>query len=598
MGANIHDANGVSAAEDHYKDFQAAFGGADGKDVIFQPANASYVQAVDDAILAPLERCDETLCKGGPRDGFNLWWIDYQQGEQNGVGSIKNLNPTAVLNKARYEARARRGEHERGLILSRWPGLGGHRYAVGFSGDQKHTWKGLKFLPLFTATAANVGFGFWSHDTYGGAGPDSELKTRWIQLGAYMPVMRFHDKGEGTGACADDPSGCARILPWDSPPPNFELERRAAVERTELLPFIYTAAWRASETGESMVRPMYHEFPEEEDAYAGSSQQYFFGDGLIASPVTSRVDGKAKLADHLLWIPPGTWWDILEGRFLRGPEFLPLRLDLSERPLLMRADAAIPRFAFDGKQPIGTAQKAYGALRWDIALQGGSGSGQVYEDDGHTDARLSGEWLLTTMAYSVSGQSLTVSIEVSGRQYSGCPDSRDHVIHIPISLLPTDVSFTTWPTGIEPTVEADASILGFRVHLPDVPTESGTKVEVTLQLLADQGLSRCGQGFQGAARRAQLAKQELDEANIDYTESARGHLQAAASAAAALRYAEPEKWLEVLTKFWSDLSAATPEISALQTTTSEEHRQERALALLAEALRLEPGCEGWHSLVV
>ena len=40
-------------------------------------------------------------------------------------------------------------------------------------------------------------------------------------------------------------------------------------------------------------------------------QQYFFGDGLIASPVTSRVDGKAKLADHLLWIPPGRLPDLM-----------------------------------------------------------------------------------------------------------------------------------------------------------------------------------------------------------------------------------------------------------------------------------------------
>merc|ERR1712137_1256104 len=136
---------------------------------------------------------------------------------------------------------------------------------------------------------------------------------------------------------------------------------------------------------------MYYEFPEEADAYESSSQ-YFFGDGLIASPVTSKVEGHERLADHLLWIPPGTWWDVLDGRLLHGPKSLPLRLDLSERPLLMRADAAIPRLKFDGT--VGTAEKAFGTLRWDLVLHG-AGSGKVYEDDGHTDARLSGEWLLT-----------------------------------------------------------------------------------------------------------------------------------------------------------------------------------------------------------
>lgn len=46
----------------------------------------------------------------------------------------------------------------RGLILSRYGGLGSHRYPIGFSGDTIVTWKSLEFQPYFTATASNVGY--------------------------------------------------------------------------------------------------------------------------------------------------------------------------------------------------------------------------------------------------------------------------------------------------------------------------------------------------------------------------------------------------------------------------------------------------------
>jgi hypothetical protein len=51
----------------------------------------------------------------------------------------------------------------------------------------------LAFQPFFTASAANVGFGYWSHDIGGFMSPvDGELYTRWIQLGALSPVFRTH----------------------------------------------------------------------------------------------------------------------------------------------------------------------------------------------------------------------------------------------------------------------------------------------------------------------------------------------------------------------------------------------------------------------
>ncbi|CAE8646369.1 unnamed protein product [Polarella glacialis] len=602
MGANIHDADGVRQSEDHFPDFEALVGPSSG-DVAFQPTNQSYTQAVDDAILAPLERCDEpAVCKGGVREGFNLWWSDYQQGERLACDSVLNLNPTAVLNKARTESRSRRGERERSLILSRWPGMGGHRSALGFSGDQSHTWEGLRFLPYFTARAANVGFGFWSHDIYGGTidkfvQQDWELRTRWIQFGALSPVMRFHDKGEGTGACADTALGCSRIWPWDSPTKNYALERRAAVERTELLPYIYTAAWRASETGLALVRPMYFAFSQETSAYEESNDQYFFGDDLVVSPVTTKSSENDGLVSWKLWVPPGEWWDLLDGRFLEGPLLRPLRLDLSEVPTLARANAMLPKQPFDPSKPLGAADRAYGDIRWE-AFTYSSGSGQVFEDDGHTTDRSLGKWLLTTLSYSAVADTadpgfkvITARLQIAsgGLPFDGCPTARDHLLRFHLTRPAANFSASA---GIRVSVEEFPEGLGFIAHLHAVPTAAKTEVVMTLRVPEDAQLATCGQGFMGAARRAQLAKLTLDEANIFYDEKSRGHLQSAAAAVAAVRYRDAAEWSEVVKDFWQNLAFAPDQLDALQLQVPEEPRRQRALALLREAQRLAltPGC--------
>ncbi len=70
--------------------------------------------------------------------GADILWTDYQQGEHNYDVSkdIPNLNPTIMLNRIR-------GGKKGSLILSRFGGVGSHKYTVGFTGDQMHTWVGL-----------------------------------------------------------------------------------------------------------------------------------------------------------------------------------------------------------------------------------------------------------------------------------------------------------------------------------------------------------------------------------------------------------------------------------------------------------------------
>lgn len=79
------------------------------------------------------------------------------------------------------------------LAFSRYASPGSNRYPVGFSGDVIVTWASLDFQPEFTATASNIGYGWWSHDIVGDmhGEKDDELGTRWVQFGVFSPILQF-----------------------------------------------------------------------------------------------------------------------------------------------------------------------------------------------------------------------------------------------------------------------------------------------------------------------------------------------------------------------------------------------------------------------
>ena len=161
------------------------------------------------------------------------------------------------LNYVHFTDQQREGK--RPLLFHRWGGLGNHRYQIGFSGDTISVWDSLAFQPWFTATAANVGYAYWSHDI-GGHMPgavDPELYTRWVQFGAFSPILRTHT--------TKNPDSERRI--WAYPEPYSSMLRSAFQLRYALQPYIYTEARRTYDTGVAFFRPLYYDWPEANEAY-------------------------------------------------------------------------------------------------------------------------------------------------------------------------------------------------------------------------------------------------------------------------------------------------------------------------------------------
>jgi alpha-glucosidase len=394
---NLHPADGVGKHEAHFNAMRAAVNGDRTMyRVPFDCTDPVYMSAYFDILHRPLER-----------EGVDFWWMDWQQG---GDSLIKNLDPLPWLNHLHWRDMelnsdraidrvgaahhrphdhtpgrtdrdddhvdaCRKGAALRPLILSRWGGLGGHRYPVGFSGDTFNDWASLAFQPRFTATASNVGFGYWSHDIGGHQpGPvEPELYGRWMQYSVFSPIVRTH--------AGKNPQAERRL--WMFPQRTFDVAKGALRLRYALLPYIYGMNRAAFDTGVSLCRPMYYAWPEHDAAYHADAQ-FMFGDDLLVAPVVAPADPDSALAGSRVWLPPGEWTHWFTGRTHRVDEPEGRRVSVvsmaDELPLFARTGAVVPTTL--------PAARVYEGAAREIILYifpGERGETWLYDDDGLTD---------------------------------------------------------------------------------------------------------------------------------------------------------------------------------------------------------------------
>eukprot|EP00672_Neobodo_designis_P018587 CAMPEP_0174840904 /NCGR_PEP_ID=MMETSP1114-20130205/8969_1 /TAXON_ID=312471 /ORGANISM="Neobodo designis, Strain CCAP 1951/1" /LENGTH=1087 /DNA_ID=CAMNT_0016075073 /DNA_START=63 /DNA_END=3326 /DNA_ORIENTATION=+ len=413
IGANLHDAVGFGPWEDQYSTMANAVGidPSSKQTVPFMPLNKTYMHTMEDSVLKAL--------------GFDVWWIDWQQGGNVGGTEGQQMNPTFITDHVRSTDSIRRGENKRDQILARWGGMGTQRYPVGFSGDVSQlSWQCMAYQPYFSATAANVGYGHISNDLVGPAG-DHELHVRWMQFGSYSPILRIHDRGMSSGGCWGSDS-CAIVNMWFLPFKYLDAIRSAMLERSALQPYIYNAQRLAYDTGLTMVRPMYYDFSAEPEAYTvltpNGGGQYMFGDDMFVDVITKASTESSGLVQWGTWIPPGTWYDDVFGEVVTGPQTLNRQYMLNDVPRFIRAGAVIPRVA--NPTEIGVAGGAYTEVDWSVYPGATSGAGRMYEDDGASLDYISGKYAVTYAAWSLSGTTYTITIKAANGSFTGLPANR------------------------------------------------------------------------------------------------------------------------------------------------------------------------------
>jgi hypothetical protein len=321
------------------------------------------------------------------RQGVDFWWLDWCCDDSGAIAP--GLTADTFIN-SRYAAR----EHARGL---RWPafsrigasyqlgndGTGGagafaeHRYTMHFTGDTCATWEMLAFEAQFSVAEGNIGLPYVSHDIGSFHGqplggqcgqvgtsrlsahlPD-DLYVRWVQLGAFQPLLRLHsDHGDR--------------LPWEYGAVAHKATADILRLREALVPYVYTLARETYDTGLPIVRGLYLQWPELEGAY-GSRSEYTVGKDLLVVPVASPGDP----ATTTVWFPPGEWVDLFTGQRHRGPGSETLSVPLARMPVFASAGAVVVTQPEVSHTPPGPASALIAT-----AYPGGRGAFALYDDQG------------------------------------------------------------------------------------------------------------------------------------------------------------------------------------------------------------------------
>lgn len=374
---NLHPADGVVPYEEMYNEMAEAMG-----------QNPNEKETVEFDITNPkfLENYFEILHHPYEKDGVSFWWMDWQQGN---TSKLENIDPLWMLNH--YHSIDLKNSGKRPIMLSRYSGIGSHRYPIGFSGDTYINWESLEFQPYFTASASNVGYTWWSHDIGGHmyGYRDDELAVRWCQLGVFSPINRIH-------ACNHPLLGKE---PWNYNEIAEQSMKKFLWLRHKMLPYLYTMNYRTSELCEPIVQPVYYKNDVPEVYEERYRNEFYFGTEMLVLPITRKTSQEVQMAYADGFIPEGIWFDFFNGRKYTGNKRIKLYRNLYEYPVLVKAGGIIPMAEPNEVNDISNPQN----LRVEI-YPGADNQFELYEDDGASFEYQNGKYAVTKMIWDWDGK--------------------------------------------------------------------------------------------------------------------------------------------------------------------------------------------------
>jgi VCBS repeat-containing protein len=405
------------------------------------------------------------------QQGVDFWWLDWCC--DGSYSSLPGVTPDAWINQQYADDTAK--NIGRGFAFSRAFGslqAGGYsgqqglptgpwadkRTTVHFTGDTTSDWATLKWEVGYTpGESASTGLSAVSHDIGGfnndgtqtaGAEPGStkeadDLYARWVQFGTFQPIDRLH------GNHSDR-------LPWQYGPAAKTAAEKFFNLRENLVPYTYTLAEQANRTGIPVVRPLYLEYPDDQDAYANAGGEYLYGPDVLVAPVTTP----GSTATTSVWFPPGSsWTDYFTGKTYAGGTTQDITTGLGSMPVFVRSGGIVATRTDDVTNDV---QNPLTKVTLHVA-GGAPGQLRLYEDDGTTtDSRRSA---ITDVNYTEHGVNHTVVVEPAEGGFAGQVGQRQWTVAFLDATAPQAVSINGRPVSADAWTW-DASTHTLRVTAP------------------------------------------------------------------------------------------------------------------------------------
>ncbi len=286
----------------------------------------------------------------------------------------------------------------RTFVLSRAGSPGIQRYAANWMGDNMSRWDHLWLSIPMGAGLSISGQSFVGADI-GGFGEDSnpELLSRWIQYGALTPFARNHSV-----------AGQIDQYPWSFGPEVLDIYRDAVNLRYRLMPYLYSAFVKASETGAPIQRPLIFDYQYDSEV-RNTDDQYLLGDHILVAPIT-----EAKSVERGVYLPAGEWFDWNLGTSLLSKgERHRIAAPAENIPVLVKAGAVIPMWQ---DTPLSTDGHFPNQLELRVFVPSTDGMFESFlqEDDGLTFGALNDERVVTTITLKRSGGELLITGKSTG----------------------------------------------------------------------------------------------------------------------------------------------------------------------------------------
>jgi len=351
--------------------------------------------------------------------------------------TVRNAFPLATVGGV-YDHQRAVDIKKRPFILTRSFFAGQQRTgAMSWSGDIGSSWESLrKQIPLclnHTLTAnPNVntdigGFFCGSYNTRGGnSAPRNnqfrELYVRWMQFGAFNPMMRSH------GADA------YRELYYygKAGEPVYDALVDAIKLRYRFLPYIYSQAWQVSQNDDSFMRAIFMDFKDDPTTW-NYDREFMFGHNILVCPVLDPLftsekkvetdamsgwdkkenkdgDGQQKSAweemkQYEVYLPAGAQWiDYWTGNRLEGGQKVMADAPLAHSPLYIKAGSILPW----GPEVQYSSEKKWDDLEIRV-YPGANATFTLYEDEGDGYNYEKGQYSTIQFSWNDKSRTLTVA---------------------------------------------------------------------------------------------------------------------------------------------------------------------------------------------
>jgi alpha-D-xyloside xylohydrolase len=360
--------------------------------------------------------------------GMDGWWLDSSEPDhmefkpsdldnRTYLGSfrkVRNAFPLMAVGGL-YDHQRSVTSDKRVFILTRSAFAGQQRYGANtWSGDVVASWKalrqqisaGLNFslsaIPYWNSDIG--GFFLWNFPHKLQDANYRELYARWIQFGAFCPMMRSH----GTDAPRE-------IYQFGRKGDKiYDAIEEAIIFRYRLLPYIYSTAWDVTANQSTMMRALVMDFADDKKAL-DINDQYMFGKSLLVCPVTDsmyskpdttvNVEDYSKIKTHEVYLPKGTdWYDFWTGEGSKGGQTVGKETPIDIIPLYVRAGSIIP---------IGPRVHYATEKKWDNleirVYPGADGEFTLYEDENDNYDYEKGMYSTITFKWDDAKKVLTIN---------------------------------------------------------------------------------------------------------------------------------------------------------------------------------------------